>query len=202
MPRRPLSGFGHLRMSTDGARRHIRQTNAMKDPSMRQLDRAFLSLATGTLIALATGCASPTPYQPLSSASRTSGGYSDQLLAEDRYRVTFAGNTLTSRERVESYLLFRAAELTLQRGYDWFLVIDHEMDHEIEREIRPDPSYRPWFGYEGWRPYWRYRTLEERFEATAEIKLGRGGRPDADSQYLDAREVQAEIGPGIEYPHD
>lgn len=193
---------------------------------MRNFNRALVSAAAAALVALAGGCASPTPYQPLSSASRTAGGYSDQRLAEDRYRVTFAGNALTSRERVESYLLFRAAELTLEQGYDWFLVIDREMDHEIEREIRPDPTYRPWFGYDDWRPYWRYRTLNsgwrnwdpyhadpfftrdvevttlERFEATAEIKLGRGTMPEGESQYLDAREVKAEIGPHVEHPED
>lgn len=99
--------------------------------------RAALWLSAAAAMLSLAGCVSAdTPYQALSSASRVSGGYADERLAEDRYRVTFAGNTFTSRERVESYLLFRSAELTLQQGFDWFLVQDQEMDHLIEREIR------------------------------------------------------------------
>ena len=48
--------------------------------------RAIFAACTATALAL-TGCTSVgTPYQPLSSANRISGGYSDQRLAEDRYR--------------------------------------------------------------------------------------------------------------------
>lgn len=191
--------------------------------------RAALWLsAAATMLSLAGCVSADTPYQALSSASRVSGGYADERLAEDRYRVTFAGNTFTSRERVESYLLFRSAELTLQQGFDWFLVQDQEMDHLIEREIRPDPYFRPWYGpqYEEWRPYWRYRTpgagwqewdpyhgdrfwagrvdvrTVERFEATAEIKLGRGDTPVGEGAYFDARRVMADIGSQIEYPEN
>ena len=182
------------------------------------------SAVIGALLAFTTGCATPTPYQPVSSAHPARGGYTDRKLADDRYEVTFAGNMLTTRQRVEDYLLFRAAELTLEHGYDWFQVIDHEMDREIRREIRPDPFYRPPYGT--WRPYWRYRTMGmawmdwdpylgdpfftqevevstlERFEATAEIRLGRGALPVADGRFLDAREIKARIGPQVQYPED
>jgi hypothetical protein len=180
--------------------------------------------AVGAIALLALGgCATSTPYQPLAASSAVSGGYADQRLSEGRFRVTFAGNTLTSRERVESYLLYRAAELTVEQGYDWFVVVDREMDHEIEREIASDPHYAPWYGaaYGEWRPYWRYRgpsgswwdwdpyhgdpfwtrdvdiRTVERFEATAEIRLGRGDAPLAESGALVAREVMARLGPRI-----
>ena len=135
---------------------------------------------------------------------------------------------LTTRERVESYLLFRAAELTLEQGHDWFVVVDHEMDHEIQRQIRADPTYEPWYGtqYGDWRPYWRYQIpgdrwrdwdpyhgdpfwtrdvdvlTVERFEATAEIRLGRGAAPAGEDKAMVAREVIARIGPKVEYPRD
>ena len=72
----------------------------------------------------------PTPYQPYraESAGGIHGGYSDQRLAPNRYRVRFHGNELTSRERVETYLLYRAAELTVANGYDWFAIADRH-DH-------------------------------------------------------------------------
>ncbi|MDJ0977592.1 MAG: hypothetical protein QNI87_03570 [Erythrobacter sp.] len=174
-----------------------------------------------------TACAtSSTPYQPLSAGSRVSGGYSDLRIDETHYRVSFAGNRLTSRERVESYLLFRAAELTLLKGYDYFIIQDREVEHQIEREVRRDPVYNPWFSlrYGYWRPYWRYyrsgvgwyhwypyfgdpfwaerysvRTIE-RFEASADIVLGKGPRPNGNLRSFDAREVSERLAPQIEYP--
>jgi len=65
-------------------------------------------------VALAAGltaCATPTPYQPNIRGQAASGGYSEVRIEPDRFRVNFAGNSLTSRETVEGYLLFRAAEL-------------------------------------------------------------------------------------------
>lgn len=187
--------------------------------------RNLVGGALAVAVLLASGCTTSTPYQPLSASSPVSGGYTDQRLAENRFRVTFAGNTLTSRERVETYLLFRAAELTVEQGYDWFVVVDREMEHEIEREIRPDPFYRPWYdpAFGTWRPYWRYwgpggwrdwdpyhgdpfwaRDLDirtvERFEATAEIRLGRGTVPPGEAEAMIAREVIARIRPQVEYP--
>ena len=194
---------------------------------MHVIMRGVLGGALAAVLLLASGCATSTPYQPLSSSSTVSGGYADQRLGAERFRVTFAGNTLTSRERVESYLLFRAAELTMEQGYDWFVVVDHEMDHEIERQIVPDPYYQPWYNpaYGTWRPYWRYwdqggwrdwdpyhgdrfwtrdidvRTVE-RFEATAEIRLGQGPVPSGEDEALAAREVIARIRPLVEYPEN
>src|SRR3546814_2720956 len=63
-------------------------------------------------------CATPTPYQPLGTrGTGASGCYASQQIEQNRFRVSFSGNQLTSRERVENYLLFRAAELTVQNGY-------------------------------------------------------------------------------------
>jgi hypothetical protein len=181
-----------------------------------------------SMVAIA-GCATSTstPYQPLSSANRISGGYSDERLSENRFRVSFAGNALTSREQVESYLLFRAAELTIEQGRTWFVIEDRVVEHEVERSARRDPIYDPWFGtyYGYWRPYWRYygpggwrawypyyghsfwtdhvdiREVD-RFEAIAEIRLGDGPMPNGNLRAFDAREVVDRIGPRTAYPAD
>jgi hypothetical protein len=179
------------------------------------------------LALLAVGCAGkPTPYQPISSSSRVAGGYSETRLAADHFRVTFIGNSFTSRERVEASLLYRAAELTLAEGYDWFVIEDREVEHQVERDLRPDPLYRPWFydNYGYWRPYWRYfgprtgwrtwdpyfgdpfwadridtRTIE-RFEVSAEIRMNRGALQPSNRKAFDARDVIARIGPQIRDP--
>lgn len=181
--------------------------------------RAVLAAVAGGL-ALAA-CATATPYQPLGAqGTGAGGGYSNVRLAADRYRVTFAGNSMTSRERVETYLLYRAAELTAERGFDGFTIVDRATDRNVETRV-----YRDSFGvgrYRWWRPHWRYRgagwgwrrwdpwfggpfwadnidiSTVERFEASAEIVMFRGRRSGERS--FDAREVLANLGPNIEMP--
>ncbi len=172
-------------------------------------------------------CAAATPYQPIGPHA-VSGGYSDVRLAPDRYRVNFEGNAFTSRDRVEGYLLYRAAELTTQQGYDWFRIEDRSTRRDVHKVFRPDPFYHPWYGagYAYWTPSWRYyrayggwatwnpywggpfwasrvdvRTVQ-RFEATAEISLHHGAKPADAPGSFDARQVIANLGPTLERPTD
>lgn len=170
-----------------------------------------------------SACATATPYQPNVPGQAVSGGFSDVRLETDRFRVTFAGNSLTSRETVERYLLYRAAELTVAQGADWFSVVERQTDRKARTYVDPDPL-SPYGRYGYWRPYWRYygpgwgwrawdpwygdpfwadridvRTVE-RFEASAEILLGHGARPVNDPRAFDAREIMANLGPGIVRP--
>lgn len=169
-------------------------------------------------------CATPTPYQPNVPGQAVSGGFSDQRLDATHFRVTFSGNSLTSRETVERYLLYRAAELTVDQGFDWFATVEKQVDRSSRTYVQPDPfAYGPGrFGY--WRPYWRYygagpgwrrwdpwygdpfwadrmdvRTVE-RFEATAEIVVGKGPPPADDRHAFDARDVLQNLGPTIVRP--
>ena len=80
-----------------------------------------------SLSLLLAACAGkPTPYQ----AAQGGFGYSEQQTEENRYRVSFAGNSASSRQTVEDYLLYRAAELTVQTGHDWFQVFDRNTVQE------------------------------------------------------------------------
>ncbi len=177
-----------------------------------------LLLAAAALLSLAA-CATPTPYQPLQTASRnvSSGGYSDFKISADRYRVTFQGNTLTDRETVERYLLYRAAELTRQEGYDWFTMADRNTEADRRRYVHSsDP-----FGYGAWQPTWYYlgrgqwtvintynpfyrpdyytQTVQQ-YRATAEIFLGKGEKPANDSKAFNAAEVISNLGPTLRLP--
>jgi hypothetical protein len=190
------------------------------------LKRSAAIAVTAALAAGLVACATPTPYQPNIPGQATSGGFSELRLEPNRFRVNFQGNTLTSRETVEGYLLFRAAELTVQQGYDWFSIVDRETDRKTRTYVEPDPFYRPWYGpgYIGWRPYWRYygrgfgwRTWDpfwgdpfwhdrvdvrtvDKFEATAEIVMGKGAKPADDVRAFDARAVIDNLRPRIQYP--
>lgn len=175
---------------------------------------------------MVTGCMTATPYQPEIAGQKISGGYSDQQISADRYRVTFAGNSLTSRDRVEGYLLYRAAELTVQNGYDGFIINDRLTEKETHTYVEPDPFYRPYYGsgYGYWRPHWRYFTGSSRwydwhpeygdpfwanrvdirtvqkFEAHAEIEMFKGALPSDNRRAFDARQVIRDLEPTIERP--
>jgi hypothetical protein len=64
------------------------------------------------------GCVYPTPYQPRGA----SGGFSDVMTAPDAAMVGFTGNGFASAERVVEMTTLRCADLTLQRGYRYFVV--------------------------------------------------------------------------------
>ena len=181
-----------------------------------------LVAALGLALGLAS-CETATPYQKLEAGTHVSGGFSDQKLDADHYRGAFKGNTITSRETVESYLLYRAAELTVAQGYDWFETVDRHTDKDKRTYIDPDPFYGPGYRWGYFRPYWSFygrgygwrtwgpfwgdpfwadsevRTVEQ-FEASAEIAMYHGPKPPGDAKALDAHEVLANLGPKIQRP--
>lgn len=82
-----------------------------------------------TVVAVLSACASPTPYRSLAAGDGYS--YSEQRIERNRFRVTFSGNAATPRQTVQDYVLYRAAELTLGEGADYFVITN--------RSITPEP---------------------------------------------------------------
>ena len=72
----------------------------------------------GVFALLMIAC-SPTPYRPL----KLEGGYTDTRMNADTFNVIFRANSHTSRQTAETYALYRAAELTVESGYEYFVVI-------------------------------------------------------------------------------
>ena len=103
--------------------------------------KTFLALAAIATLGGLAACQTATPYQPLRAGDASAGGYSEVRLEQDRWRITFQGNSLTSRETVESYLLYRAAELTSAQGFDWFETVERRTDKHTEAFADPDPFY-------------------------------------------------------------
>lgn len=162
-------------------------------------------------VALLSACATPTPYQP---ADRGRQGYSESQIETNRFRVSFHGNSLTERETVETYLLYRAAELTVQNGYDHFTVVHRATDEERRYTGTSFNNsyysgfpvhysyYHPRWGWRGWHdPFWNDTSFREttRYEASAEIVFGRGPKPD-DPRSFDARDVMANLGHHVVRP--
>ena len=171
--------------------------------------RAFSQAVAATLLALTlVGCVTATPYQP---AAPRGFGYSEERLDQNRFRVTFRGNSLTPRETVEDYLLYRAAELTLQNGYSHFLIVGRDTEKKTSYRYWID-SYggRGWFygGFPGWyRDPWDRRwggTYDVQpittYTATAEIIMVKGPREEGDARAFDAQQVLAAVGPRVVRP--
>lgn len=170
----------------------------------RQNPRPVLGAALCAFALLAGACvAGPTPYQAASGYDR---GYSEQKIEADRYRISFKGNSLTDRDTVENYLLFRAAELTLQSGFDAFTIVNRDTDSSTRVSGVGFGSrfsymyFSPRWGWVyAWDPLWSSPTSYEertRYEAFAEIVMKRGPKGD-DPNAFDARQVSDNLGPLI-----
>jgi hypothetical protein len=70
------------------------------------------------LVLTCAGCA--TSYH----SSGFTGGFSDTQLAPDLFRVTFRGNGYTPPDRSQDLALLRAADLTMEKGYSQFAIVD------------------------------------------------------------------------------
>src|SRR6478752_9252141 len=121
--------------------------NSLARPGARGFSLALSAL-------LLAGCMGPSPYAPRLEGQQT--GYTDLALTQNRYRVTFAGNSATPRETVESYLLLRAAEVTRAAGYASFMfdTRNTKANHSYQTvPYGPDPYWGPGFGppgFGGW----------------------------------------------------
>lgn len=172
-------------------------------------------VAATAALALSACASTSTPYGPAGQGSRY--GYSEIRLNDDRYRVSFSGNSVTSRDQVEMGLLLRAAELTVQSGYDWFATADRQTTRDTRYYQSYDPFYYDRYGpfwsprwrfYQGgywsrWDPFWGQQYDAQRitrYEASTDIVLGRGTKPAGDPNAFDAREVIANVGPRLARP--
>ncbi|MEL7485962.1 MAG: hypothetical protein AAGJ87_01975 [Pseudomonadota bacterium] len=175
--------------------------------------RVFLAIA-GALIVSA--CATSTPYGPASE--RGGYGFAEQQIEQNRYRVTFRGNSSTRREDVENFLLFRAAELTVQNGFDHFIVIEGDTETRTTYSTSgtspaffgrygfgfPGRYYAfPYYAYGfGWGyPYYDTFTREiTRYSAVAFVTMHRGEKPGDNPQAFDARDVITNLRPLVAPP--
>ncbi|HVY88813.1 MAG TPA: hypothetical protein VG942_08090 [Hyphomonadaceae bacterium] len=152
--------------------------------------RATLMLAV-IAAGLASACASTaTNYQP--ATAQNPHGYAESMLEENKARITFSGNSSTELATVKKYVLFRAAELTLNSGYDYFVMIDRGV--ESSAEYRTKGPVRPRFGG---------GELEQSgasYEAMADITMFRGMKPDILPNAYDAHQVQRNLDAGIVRP--
>ena len=97
----------------------------------RSLDGLIL-----TILVLA-GCAST--YEARSKWADLWGGdgFTDTQLGPDVFGVTFHGNEMTSSDRTSDFALLRGAELTLDHGFRYFIVMNESNSLSLTSHSRP-----------------------------------------------------------------
>jgi hypothetical protein len=171
------------------------EENAVSRSSIRSV------LASALAIGI-SACATSTPYQPAHHGL----GYSEQRLETNRYKIMFAGNAETPRRVVETYLLYRAAEVTLQNGYDYFVLTDQSTDKETSYTQTFSGGFGSyaWYPYSYWQPSAAVSGAESmprsEYQAQASILVFKGSKPAADPEAFDARDLKANLEPTIVRP--
>lgn len=153
-------------------------------------------------------CAATPDYR--AATGQDGQGYTNAQIESNRWTVSYQGEPNQSAADVRQYALYRAGELTLEQGGDWFTVIDKSSDETKEetRDWQPggfesDTEYVRKCGILGCstraEPVTRYRSSEIQretvytFAHTLEIIVGRGEKPAGDPSAYDARDVLANL---------
>lgn len=160
-------------------------------------------LAAAAIAVGAIACTtSPTPFQ----AADGGFGYSSQQIEEDRYRVSFAGNSATPRETVENYLLFRAAEITLDSGNDYFTVVNKDIEAYARGSASPRVGVGMGSGVSsnvgigiGLSTFLGDGS-SARYTAYADILVREGEKPAGDPDSYDARDLIERLRPSLVLP--
>ncbi len=145
-------------------------------------------------------CASLAPYGP--QQGRGGQGFSEQRIESDRYRVTYNG--VGAPGPVADLALLRAADLTIEQGYEWFEVTQRYIDGRPDSAggVRPSVSVGYGSGSGDYGRYGRYSSSgvgvgvglnfsgPSPTSTVLEVRLGRGAKPQG---AYDAREVRMSL---------
>ncbi|GHG67542.1 hypothetical protein GCM10010919_16300 [Alishewanella longhuensis] len=157
---------------------------------LKQLTELLIILAT----LLLSACSSQPDYRP---AKGNGYGYSELQISQNYYRVTFKARG-DERGKARAYALRRAAELTAEQGYDWFVVVDKETIAERDRtsDNRLGASYQQTTVKDCSLLGCRNRTVtqphyevgihaagRDQIESVLEIRLGKGVMPEGTNSY-------------------
>jgi len=165
------------------------------------------SILVLSFMALLGGCASQSVYKPAERSGAE--GYTETKLSENRYRVSFNGNESTGSGKVQDYALLRAAELTLQNGYDWFELANKDIEKKQRQQTSVDSgldvprttvyqscglltcrtavAHSPGYGVGV-----ATTTTRTEYSAQLEVVMGKNPKPSKGDAY-DAREVASTL---------
>lgn len=160
------------------------------------MERPITRIAAALVLAFAlAACATAGPY---AAAAKPGGpGYSEQRIENDRYRITYRG--AANPNMASDYVVYRAAEIAVNNGYDWFIV-DQRFTDRAE-SAGPRVSVGTGIG-----SYGRHTSVGvgtsigipigggAKADASLEARFGRGAKP-ADANAYDARQIMQSLRP-------
>jgi len=160
--------------------------------------KAMLGLVA---VAFVAACAEEPPYFGPAGPDHPTG-YTDQQIDQNRFRVSYSGNSSTPRVTVENFLLLHAAQVAQQAGYPYF-AFDTRDTKTKTTYFSTFAGWPGWggggrYGWYGWGapPFGDSETVPiTRYEAYAEIILLSDAQGRADPRALDAKSVIAHLGP-------
>lgn len=146
------------------------------------------------------------------------GGYTDSRINGNTAIVNFSANILTRQKDVESYLLYRCAKVTLENGYDYFVVVSTSssptnvtVNEEVvnHTETNPPTMHRTYYQSTRIKSYAVSNTNTQQFYqahspnssqeahgAVSVIKMYQGRPPGMPNAY-NANDIIAHIGPAL-----
>jgi len=144
-------------------------------------------------LALAACTTAPTVYGPATTADAM--GWRATRIEQDRYRVSFRANPDLKAPQVEDLALRRAAEITIQDGYEWFRVVTRNTELVGGRpnggtSVGVGGSSGSFGSGVGVGIGLDLSPDTRKYETAMEILLGRGAKP-ADTNAYDARAILA-----------
>ncbi|MEM7778271.1 MAG: hypothetical protein AAF732_22035 [Pseudomonadota bacterium] len=166
-------------------------------------DLFFKSVVAASALALLSACAEPTAYAPAGADGR---GFKTQQVEQGRFMVSFRGNSLTERETVETYLLYRAAEVARDSGGSWFRITDQDTETVTRFSGTSLGFGGSHVGRLGYRHFGRLRTEfvsvrpTRSYEAFAQVQVFRGRKPANDPDAYSVQSVMQTLAPRILRP--
>jgi hypothetical protein len=138
-------------------------------------------------------------------------GYSEVGLDSTTWQVTFCGNNNTTDDVVNRYALYRSAELTSQRGFDYFVVLDNNdvaaitstVNHNNTQKTEVEHKVDPQTGRvvpvtvttnNGSSTV----TTQAAHTVTKTIRMFQGDRPSEDPNAFDAKSMVTMMAPSIQ----
>lgn len=97
-----------------------KQTIRNHKMTLRKFKILFQTVTLFATVGLLSACG--TPYRP--APFWGAGGYSSADINSNTVKVSFLTGSSADMRTISSYIMYRSAEITLERGYDGFRVLD------------------------------------------------------------------------------
>ena len=159
---------------------------------MRYIDQAVVLC----LAVILTGCTTPFQYKGFG------GGYSDSRIDSNTVRVSFYGNGFTGKESVEHDMLYQCNEVTIQDGYDYFVIVTGGTS-PVDSSFTTPGTYtqNTTYSYGSSDTSGTYQPVQtvnvRKFESSVMIKMFNGKKPVGLLNAYDARELIKYMNPQV-----